>query len=129
MTYSGKLPPHKRDSLYVCSLTVIFLFTVGWAMVSNYMKYQAFYIVEPDGTLYLSIADNFIKNGHFIQTARPYEVNFIVPPGLPLILTVLKGLTYNIYCIIAFQYVLFGATAVLLTVSGNHMSPLPWTPA
>lgn len=37
---------------------ILFLFAVGWAMARNWMTYQSLYIETPDGTLYLSIADN-----------------------------------------------------------------------
>lgn len=114
-------PSPCKDNTYFGVLAAVFLFAVVVALVHNWMTYQALYIATPDGSLYLSIADNFIKTGHFVQTARPYEVNFIAPPGLPLLIALIKGLTYNTNCVVAFQYILFGLSAVFLTVAGDQL--------
>ena len=108
MNLTGRMQHHSRE-------TIIFFSTILAALIYNWITYQAFYIPSPDGDLYISVATNFIHNGHFIQTARPYEVNFVVPPGLPLLLTLVLGLTYSTGTVIVLQYVLFGLTSVLLT--------------
>lgn len=70
--------------------------------------------ISHDGQLYLSIADNVVANGHFIQTARPYEVGFVVPFGIPLLLTLLRLLGMSDGAIILFQCAMICMTAVLL---------------
>lgn len=52
----------------------IFFLAIILMLFNNYARVKNFYVEMPDGTLYLSIAQNFIQNGHFIQTARPYEM-------------------------------------------------------
>lgn len=104
------------EALAVFSLAIVSM------LLYNYLKFQTFYYPSPDGDLYLSIARNFIQNGHFIQTARPHEVNMIVPPGVPLIFTVVLGLTYSYVNIIIVQYVLFGLSAALLAKAAGFFS-------
>lgn len=105
---------HKSDM-------IIFLSVVSCMIIYNLIHYQSLYIQTPDGTLYLSVAKNFIENGHFIQTARPYETNMIVPPGLPFIFTIILGLTYDHFIIVIMQYILFGASAVLLAKASRFI--------
>ena len=81
-------------------------------IIYNLLFNGTIYLYSPDGELYYSIAENFVNNGHFIQTARPYEVSFVVPPGLPLVYTILYCLLHNINAVILIQYVLFGITAL-----------------
>ena len=67
-----------------------------------------------DGRLYLSVADNFITTGHFIQYVRWFP-GFVVPPGLPLILLLLRLLRFTEPMIIGFQAILFGGSCLLLS--------------
>lgn len=119
-----KMAEQKR--LFSRSELFIFFGAILSALIYNWLNHQAFYIPTPDGNLYISIAENFIHNGHFIQTARPHEVNFVVPPGLPLLLTLVLGLTYSIGTVVVLQYVLFGLTAVLLTRVSESIYPTPY---
>lgn len=66
----------------------------------------------PDSRLYLSIADNFLSTGHFIQTAR--KGGYVVPFGTPLILTVLRFFRFSLPMVVAFQHVLLGGTCCFL---------------
>ena len=67
-----------------------------------------------DGRLYLSVADNFITTGHFIQYVRWFP-GFVVPPGLPLTLLLLRLLRFTEPMIIGFQAILFGGSCLLLS--------------
>lgn len=58
------------------SLLLVFTFSIIYLMLYIYKMKNTLYISSSDGKLYLSIADNFLKNGHFIQTARPNDINF-----------------------------------------------------
>ena len=69
-----------------------------------------------DGRLYLSVADNFLATGHFIQYIRWFP-GFVVPPGLPLILLLLRSLRFSEAMIIGFQAALFGGSCLLLAES------------
>ncbi len=66
-----------------------------------------------DAKLYLSIADNFVSTGHFIQTDRPYT-DLVVPPGVPAVLTLLRLLRLPVGAVIALQFLLFGFSNLLL---------------
>lgn len=101
---------------------IIFFLSIAGMLIYNYTKFQSFYYELPDGNLYLSVAQNFIQNGHFIQNARTHEVNMVVPPGVPLIYTVILGLTYSHINIIFFQYVLYGLSAVFLAKAAGIFS-------
>ena len=73
-----------------------------------------------DGRLYLSVADNFLANGHFIQYVRWFP-GFVVPPGLPLILLLLRVLRFTEPMIIGFQAILFGGACLLLAESEREL--------
>ena len=73
-----------------------------------------------DGRLYLSVADNFLTNGHFIQYVRWFP-GFVVPPGLPLILLLLRVLCFTETMIIGFQTILFGGSCLLLAESEREL--------
>ena len=47
-----------------------------------------------DAELYLSVADNFLNTGHFIQCIRWFP-GFVVPPGMPLILLIRDQVLYR----------------------------------
>lgn len=67
----------------------------------------------PDAELYYSIAENFRTTGHFIQTARDSAL-FVVPFGVPLILTILRLIGFTLPMIIAVQYLMLGTACMLL---------------
>ena len=77
-----------------------------------------------DAQLYLSIADNALASGHFIQTVRPYA-GFVVPPGFPLCLLLLRVLGFGLAGLIAAQAVLFGLSCLLLARTGRDLLG-PW---
>ena len=93
---------------------IAFSIAVFVMLFYNYVEYGAIYIPSHDGELYLSVAENFLNNGRFVQTSRPYEMDMIVPPGLPLILTLLLSVSRSYLLIIFLQYILYGMTAALL---------------
>ena len=69
-----------------------------------------------DGRLYLSVADNFLTTGHFIQYIRWFP-GFVVPPGLPLVLLLLRSLRFTESMITGFQALLFGGGCLMLAES------------
>ena len=78
----------------------------------------------PDSRLYLSIADNFLSTGHFIQTAR--KAGYVVPFGTPLILTILRFLRFDFKMILAFQYVLLGGSCWFLSLAERNLGGRGW---
>ena len=66
-----------------------------------------------DGRLYLSIADNFLSSGHFIQTARWFP-GMVVPPIVPATVTILRLLGFTADTLCLFHAVLFGLSHVML---------------
>ncbi len=73
----------------------------------------------PDAELYLSVADNFLSTGHFIQTARDAE-GFVVPFGLPLILTAFRALRMSVVTIVIFQHFMTGGSSLLLYLAEKN---------
>ena len=67
----------------------------------------------PDARVYISIADHFTDTGHFIQTDRDV-FGFVVPPGCPLALTVLRLLHFSNRMIFAVQILMFGLCNIML---------------
>ncbi len=67
----------------------------------------------PDARVYLSIADNFISTGHFIQTARGVE-GMVVPPGVPFVLTLLRFFRFSNRMLLGVHALLFGVSNILL---------------
>lgn len=106
--------------------TSYFLCFIGIISIVYILIYNRFhgglYVESPDGTLYLSVAQNFINTGHFIQTARPYEIEMIVPFGLPLIFSIIYGIARNVYGILIVQYVLYGLCGVYIFKIGYGLS-------
>lgn len=97
-----------------CLKWAVILIGLVIVLVYNFRHSGTLYSLSPDGTLYLSVADNFWKTGHFIQSARPYESGMIVPFGLPLILTFLRIIFRDIWGIVTVQYLIFVATGYLI---------------
>ena len=60
----------------------------------------------PDAVLYLSIADNFVNTGHFIQTARDVK-GMVVPPGTPIMLTVYRLLHASNRIMLVIHFLMF----------------------
>lgn len=108
------------------SETSYFLFLIGIISIAYILIYNHFhggvYVESPDGTLYLSVAQNFINTGHFIQTARPYEIEMIVPFGLPLIFSIIYGIARNVYGILFVQYILYGICGIYIFKIGFGLS-------
>lgn len=92
----------------------IFWFVVPLLIALIYYAVKGVFIyLGPDAELYYSIAENFRTTGHFIQTARDSAL-FVVPFGVPLILTVLRLIGFTLPMIIAIQYLMFGTACMLL---------------
>ena len=82
-------------------------------LLREYQLYGKIGNLLSDATLYLSIADHAVSSGHFVQTARPI-VGFVVPTGVPFILTVFRLLHMQDGAIFAAQALLFGFTNLIL---------------
>ena len=91
------------------------LMTVPAILMLKFESYQMGELCRqpPDARLYLSIADNFLSTGHFIQTDRPVA-GLVVPPGLPMILVLFRLLHFSVWIIMAVQTVMFGICNILL---------------
>ena len=71
-------------------------------------------MLGPDARLYLSVADNYLATGHFIQNVRETG-SYVVPFGVPLILTLLRSLSFSVGAILAVEYLLFGFSCLCLS--------------
>lgn len=93
---------------------IVYVSSILFIMIYNLLIDGSLYAWSKDGELYISIIDNFLSTGHFIQNARPYENNMIVSPGLPMIILIFKIIFGNINGVLFFQYILFGLLNVFL---------------
>lgn len=88
----------------------------------------------PDATVYLSIADNFVNTGHFIQTDRGVQ-GMVVPPGTPVMLTLFRLLHFSNRMIMYVHILMFGICNILLyetekRINGKGMwAPIMYTMA
>ena len=95
-------------------LYIVFVMGIVLVVVNNLHKYAALYLPSPDGDLYFSIAKNFLSTGHFIQTARPHEVEMVVPFGLPLHFTLLLSEVPSMAFVLIVQYIVFSCSGVFI---------------
>ena len=99
---------------------IIFFATIVFIIIYNLCAKGSLYSVSADGNLYISVAENFLKTGHFIQNVRSNEINMVVPPGLPFIIMISEIIFGNINGVLFIQYILFGFTcAILLNIILN----------
>ena len=82
-------------------------------LLYQYLRLGTLRFLTSDGRLYLSIADNFLATGHFIQTERWFS-GFVVPPGTPLVLLLLRALRFTEGMITGVQPCLFGLSCLML---------------
>ena len=112
----------KKTVLRVALFGFLFLYVIATILEYNERLFQQFYIPSPDGDLYLSIANNYLGTGHFIQTQRPNEINMIVPPGLPFIVAVFLRVCNSVLFLVFFQYCLVGLSIVLLSLTAKKLT-------
>ncbi len=99
----------KRAAIWIVLLTIPALLMIR----TEYRHMGSFGHQTPDARVYISIADNFVSTGHFIQTERNVS-GLVVPPGLPAILTVFRLLHFSDWMIISVQILMFGACNIML---------------
>lgn len=102
---------------------MIFIFVLLFIPIYNLINYNELYTLSGDGDLYISIAENFLQTSHFIQNVRPHEINMVVPPGLPSILTILYFIGHTTSFVIFVQYLLFALFSVVLYKAINNFYP------
>ncbi len=112
---------HQKFMKLTCA-ALAFVLAV-WSMSRhNLDAFGGYYLQSDDGDLYLSIARNFLQNGHFIQTARPIEA-FVVPPGLPAVCTVLLAVGRgSLGFLVGFQYCVYGAAAAFMALAALELA-------
>ena len=76
--------------------------------------------LSPDARVYLSVADNFIKHGHFIQKVRNVK-GMVVPPGVPFVLTIFRLLHFSNAMLIGVHVLMFGIANILLFETERHL--------
>lgn len=103
----------EKNSARTLANVAVFAFPPLLVLLYEYVRLGRIGNMTADGQLYLSIADNFLKTGHFIQTARWFK-GLVVPPVVPAVLTLLRFLHFSEEMIIAFQALLFGLSCLLL---------------
>ena len=123
MTYQKK---HKNRQLIIWGLLITIPAILMLLMESRVMGeigHQTY-----DARLYLSVADNFIKTGHFIQTDRSVE-GMVVPPGTPFMLTVFRLLHFSNRMIMYIQVFMFGMCNILLYETEKRINGIGiWAP-
>ena len=100
-----------RGNKYITIIRLV-AFAVPTTMLLLYEYFRMGKIgnLTADGKLYLSVADCFLTTGHFIQYIRWFP-GFVVPPGLPLVLLLLRALRFTEPMITGFQAALLDAHA------------------
>ncbi len=81
-------------------------------LLLNQYIYQDVSSLYPDARLYLSIADNFLSTGHFIQTERAVEI--VVPFAYPLCLTLLRAVKMPVFGFFLLNLLSVGVSSVFL---------------
>ena len=113
----------KTNKRIECIILLTICIIVVIAIVrDNMARFGSLYQECPDGNLYISIAENFHDNHHFIQTSRPTEVNMVVPFGVPLFYTIMLYIFSSTMPIIVFQYFLVGITVSLMAYTARKVS-------
>ena len=73
-------------------------------------------LMGADAKVYLSIADNLIQTGHFIQTSRSMSEGMVVPPGVPAVLTLLRLISTSKTILLINHILLFSTSLILLYI-------------
>lgn len=102
------------DSHHLLCKILVFVLSAALMMALSYIWTGSLVYYNGDSKMYISIADNFLDNGHFLQTLRTERENFIVPFGFPAILTLIRLFTRSNLAIALVQYAVFGLACVLL---------------
>ena len=110
----------RRNKRILISRLAVLVVPAAVLLLYEYFRMGKIGNLTADGRLYLSVADNFLANGHFIQYVRWFP-GFVVPPGLPLILLLLRVLRFTEPMIIWFQAILFGGSCLLLAESEREL--------
>ena len=108
-----------NNYILITRLSILVIPTV-LLLLYEYFRMGRIGNLTADGRLYLSVADNFLATGHFIQYIRWFP-GFVVPPGLPLALLLLRILRFTEPMIIGFQAALFGGSCLLLAESERKL--------
>lgn len=97
------------------AIVYIVLFTIPALLVLclEWLTMGTLGVQSNDGRVYISVAENFLTTGHFVQTVRPVE-GMIVPPGTPLMVLLYRLLGLSNTGIMIIQIVLFGVCNILL---------------
>ena len=107
---TGRREAKKRAGVY-CLITVIPLILL---LLMEYIQMGEIGVQTPDAMVYLSIAENFVTTGHFMQTYRYIVTGMVVPPGVPLILTLFRILHLPLEAVIVLQIMMFCLSNILL---------------
>lgn len=102
------------DTHHLLCKILVFVFSAALMMTLSFIWTGSLVYYNGDSKMYISIADNFLDNGHFIQTLRTDRENFVVPLGFPAILTIIRLFTRSNLAIALVQYIVFGFACVLL---------------
>lgn len=105
----------KCAAVFIASITVF----VSYVLIR--LGYENLFRSFGDGHLYVSLADNILDNGHFIQTIRTERDNMVVPFGLPLMLLPFRLITRSDVPLELLPFAVFGATSVLAFLSERRL--------
>ena len=106
-----------RGNKYITIIRLVaFAVPTTLLLLYEYFRMGKIGNLTADGKLYLSVADCFLTTGHFIQYIRWFP-GFVVPPGLPLALLLLRALRFTEPMITGFQAALFGCSCLMLAES------------
>ena len=111
----------KKGSQKGIAYGVLMTVPAFFLLLEEYLMAGQLCIQGSDARVYISIADNYISTGHFIQTARPY-IGMVVPPGTPFMITLFRLAGLSAYGVMAVQILLFGLSNIMLFETGERIS-------
>ena len=111
----------RRETAIKCAVVFIAGITVFVSYVLIRLGYENLFRSFGDGHLYVSVADNILDSGHFIQTIRTERDNMVVPFGLPFMLLPFRLITRSDLPLTLLPFAVFGATNVLAFLSERRL--------
>ena len=134
MTESSIIQLKKKRSRQLMIWAILFIIPAIFMLLMEKRVMGEIGHQTPDATVYLSIADNFVNTGHFIQTDRGVE-GMVVPPGTPVMLTFFRLLHFSNRMIMYVHIMMFGICNTFLyetekRINGKGMwAPIMYTMA
>ena len=120
----------KRENYcHIAIYAILLIIPAGLVLLQEYIQVGQLCRQGSDARVYISVAENFLRTGHFIQTARPFS-GMVVPPGTPLAITLFRLLKLSNQGIMIIHALMFGVSNILLYETEKRITGKGiWSPA